>query len=849
MRADTNRPGPPARPPGNTCSAPAAAAALGPCRPFSRTAVACAVWMAVGAGASGVVAPRAALAQAPTQQPHAARQAYSIPAGLLAPALRSLASSANVLLTFTADQTDGKTTAGIDGHYTAQEALAALLVRSGLQAVQLDNGGYVLRAAPVAVESSRKGEESTLPELKVSARSLRDGVTEGMGSYTTDSTAAATGLTLSLRETPQSVTVITRERMDDAGINTLGEAIAQAPGIVFQPMGAPIGGYAPLYARGYQVNSFMLDGMPVSSAAISAGGGWQGLSNVDSAVYDSVTVVRGATGLLTGAGDPSATVALTRKRPTQEFQASVSQSLGTWQQRRTVGDVGGPLNQAGTLRGRLVGAYEAGHGWKEGYRYDKYVGYGVLEADLSSRTLATLALELSDDDARGAAPYTGYGLSDVDGNPTPFGRSDNSATDWSRYGSRRIGLTAALEHRLGDDWKARLAYHRNWLKDSQSFGLASGWPEADGTYGLHLRSYRRKNDVDSMQAKLDGRYELWGRKHEFVAGFNGSREDQRAPVWHMDFDSIVNVYTWNRQFPEPDWSSLYEWGWRDKVEQYGVYAATRLRATAQLSVLAGGRWTRWRSRSFDETGGVTDDRKEKGVFTPYLGLVYDLTPDFSAYASYTTIFNPQSYRDVDGRLLDPETGKNFEAGLKGEWFGGLLNASAAVFQVRKNNLAVPDDGNLTPTGDDAYRAEDDAEGRGWELEVAGEPIEGWRVQGGYTRMVTRDSSGARLNNDQPKRLFKLFTTWTPAGLSRLTVGGGVTWQSETWTDWVDASWRELYTQKSYAVVNLMARYAFSEQLMLTVNLNNVFDEAYRTDVSGHDYGAPRNVYATLRYRF
>jgi len=162
---------------------------------------------------------------------------------------------------------------------------------------------------------------------------------------------------------------------------------------------------------------------------------------------------------------------------------------------------------------------------------------------------------------------------------------------------------------------------------------------------------------------------------------------------------------------------------------------------------------------------------------------------------------------------------------------------------------VQDGNNVTPTGDDAYRAEDNTKGRGWELEVAGELMPGWRVQGGYTHVVTKDSSGVRLKVDQPKSQFKLYTSWTPASLNQLTLGGGVTWESETYADWVSESVRPLATQKSYAVVNLMARYAFSKQLGLTVNLNNVFDKAYRTDLSGHNYGAPRNIVATLKYKF
>ncbi len=771
----------------------------------------------------------------------AQQASFDIAAQPLATALDQFARQTGLQLVFSPALAQDRQAPAVQGTRDLRQALDELLRGSGL-AGRIEGG--TLTVAPLAKEPA----EAMLPAVKVTAQPERGGLTEGTGSYTARSTSAATGLDLSLRETPQSVTVITRARMDEGGINTLVEAIALAPGIVSNPTGTSVGGYTSMYVRGYPLNSYVLDGVPVHTWAI-AGYQWQGLSSLDSALYDSVTVIRGATGLMTGAGDPSATVALTRKRPTPEFQASVSQSFGTWQQRRSVGDVGGPLNAAGTLRGRLVGVYEAGHGWKEGYGYDKRVAYGVLEADLSPRTLATLALEFGSDRGRSGGGYTGYALSDVNGDPTPFGRSDNPAADWSFYRDRRVGLTAALEHRFNDDWQVKLAYNHNRVKDNQRFGLALDWPEPDGTLGLHLRSYRRENAVDSLSVKLGGRYDLLGRRHELVAGFNGAQADQKTPVFRSDFDSLVNVYTWNRQFPQPDWSTFDEPGGRDKVSQYGFYAATRLHVTEPLSVLTGARWTTWRSRSADAAGGVTDDRKENGVFTPYLGMVYDFTPNLSAYASYTTIFNPQSYRDVNGRLLDPEKGKNIEAGVKGEWLGGRLNASAAVFQVKKNDLAVLDDGSLTPTGEDAYRAEDRTRGRGWELEVAGEPARGWHVQGGYTRMLTHDSSGARLNNDQPKHLLKLFGTWTPAGLSRLTVGGGVTWQSEIYNDWVDPSWRDLYTQKRYAVLNLMANYAFSPQLMLTANFNNVFDKVYRTDASAHDYGPPRNLQATLQYKF
>ena len=104
--------------------------------------------------------------------------------------------------------------------------------------------------------------------------------------------------------------------------------------------------------------------------------------------------------------------------------------------------------------------------------------------------------------------------------------------------------------------------------------------------------------------------------------------------------------------------------------------------------------------------------EEKHVFTPYFGVTYTLSRNFSPYVSYTAIFNPQSAQDVRGRTLDPEQGSNIEAGIKGEWARGRLSASAALFEVKRDNLAVRDGANQAPDGTPAYRAEDDVTGRG-----------------------------------------------------------------------------------------------------------------------------------------
>ena len=786
-------------------------------------------------------------------------RSFNIAAGSLANALNDLAEQSGVQLIYAGAVVEGRSSPGLKGSVSTAQALSQLLAGSGITFRQTGANAYTLERAPQAADGAIslgpvrvEGDAGGTPIA--GAVSLVNGMvtTEGTRSYTTNGpVTAGTGLGLTLRETPQSVTIITRQRLDDQNLVTLGDALNQTPGVVFQPAGPAVGGRAPLYSRGYQIDSYQIDGLTVSSYSFSFGGGLEGSSSMDTAIYDSITVLRGAPGLLAGAGNPGATISLTRKRPTRDFQVSVSQSLGTWEQHRTVADVGGPLNEAGTIRARAVGAYDAGEGWQDRYDYEKYLAYGVIEADLGAASMLSLILDHGDEDGSGVGPYTGMDVLFTDGTRTPFGRSDNSMADWSRFEKKSSNATAMLDHQFGNDWKANLTFQHSVFESSLKFGNVAATPDPDGFTDLMARRYDVKNRSNVLQFKLDGRYSLFGREHDLVFGATGTwlNEKYLREYTSQAYDRVQTI-GWNGHYAEPDWESLLVPGSLYKTRQYGVWAATRLRPTDALAVIVGGRWSRWEMTGADlTTGDLFDDRKEAGVLTPYVGATFDVTANLSLYASYTTIFNPQFNRDVNGLLLDPEEGSNVEVGVKGEWFDGRLNASAAVFEVRKDNLAVLDGTNLTPTGDDAYRTADGTKGRGWEVEIAGEALPGLQVQGGYTFMKTKDADGLRLFADQPKHTFKLFTAWTPPSLERLTVGGGVTWQSSIYPDYMPPETWAAYRQKSYAVVSLMARYEASENIGLSVNLTNLFDEAYRTDPTQHAYGTPRSVMATVRARF
>ncbi|MFT3779849.1 MAG: TonB-dependent siderophore receptor [Ottowia sp.] len=823
-----------------------------------RTPVGVTVLLGLGLHAgSGLLPGSAAHAQSAGPAASAAARTFDIPAGPLGASLAAFARQSGLLLSFDPALTQGLTAPALGGSHAPLAALDRLLAGSGLEAVPTPSGGYLLRRrAEARAPTAEAATGATLAEVTVRDSALRDGITEGSGSFTTRSTSAATGMNLSLRETPQSVTVITRERMDEQGLKSLDTALSEVPGIYVSTTGTQVGGHLGIFARGYEITSYQVDDL-------TAGLGGYDVHSFDTAVYDSITAVRGATGLLTGSGNPGARVVLTRKRPTRDFQASLSQSLGRWSQRRTVGDVSGPLNQAGTLRGRFVAAYDEGQSWVDRYRANKSVAYGVLEADLTSKTLVSLALQHGRTSGRAAGWGNGFDLTFGDGSLVPASRSQNTLPDSSRYSTEHTMLTARIEHQFNDNWRGQLSYGHSLTDWFGRRGDLQVGANADASMTMDRIDWRtvKPYRVRDLAGKLEGQYELFGRRNDLVAGFRVMDSFDRSDGGGWTAPTVP-FSQWRGDLPlidpaGPGVSNMYMSDYSVRTEQAGLYAATRLRPADKLSVILGGRWSYWKTRteeypnssSYDPGNPVSDDRRQRGVFTPYAGVVYDLSGNLSAYASYTEIFNPQSAKDVTGKLLDPEQGRNFEWGLKGAWLDGRLNASVAMFEVRKDNLAVVDGSNQTPDGSQAYVAQDNTKGRGWELEVSGELARGWQAQAGYTRVVTRGSDGARLSTFIPIHMFKLFTSYRVPGVPGLTLGGGVVWQSKWFPDWKDESLWPIYTQKPYAVVNLIAAYAINRHWSLTVNLNNVFDKSYRTAYFKHVYGAPRNLYATLKYRF
>lgn len=799
-----------------------------------------------------VLAPAQAHAQA---QPHAqAVQRYDIPAGPLTATLNRFGAQAGILLSFSTAQTADRTSPGVQGDRTVDQALSALLAGTGLQALPREGGGFVVRLS-LAVGTPTGA--ATLAEVRVTAQAERSAVTEGTQSYAASESRAATGLSLSLRETPQSVSVITRQRMDDQGIVLQEDIARQTTGLSYAQYGPTGGDTNQFFARGFQIKNFQVDGVNRLFSDYPAI-----FQTSDMAMFDRVEVVRGASGLMSGAGTPGATINLVRKLPTAEFQGSARLTAGSWDFARAEVDLSSPLNASGSVRGRIVAVSQNRHS-KVDYEQDRSRSlYGVVEADLSLSTLATVGFSAQDYDAsgvgRGGRPFF-Y----TDGTRIDWSRSASSGARWASARRDYRSVFASLEHRMASDWRLKAIY----TLDRSSYDEIPGWTNeqpVDRTTGagagLWAAWWTGRPRQDTLDLTASGPFQLLGRQHQaaFGASVARTRNDSGShgrwafPGWD---NTIDNLFTWDGRTPvQPDNPVL---GRSAAVERSSsAYGSLQLRPTDRLSVIAGARITNWKRRDSytDFASGETSGSAmaENGKLTPFAGLVLDVGRDWSAYASYTDIFQAQSSLDIHGKKLDPLLGRSYELGLKGELLDKRLQVGAAVYRLLQDNVAQAITGSYAPNGEQAYRAVKGAETRGFEVEMTGEIRRHWNASVGFARNIARDAERNRLNPEIPRNTLKLFTTYRLPHIGHgLTVGGGARWQSGTWSDlsFLGLPNVSRVEQKSYAVADLMVQYAINPKLTVSANLYNVFDRKYQGVSTSSYYGEARNMRVAVSMKF
>ncbi len=692
--------------------------------------------------------------------------------------------------------------------------------------------------------------------------------------YSNADTKSATKMILSLRETPQAVSVITQQQLEDWQAVNINDVLKQATG-VFTSYGSSQD--RPTFiVRGGSVNLIQIDGVQQFP------GGRRPDVNGDSIAYERIEVIRGANGLLTGVGDPTATINLVRKRAThQELTGHAGVSAGRWDNQRVEADVATPLNSDGTLRARAAAAYYDRDSFIERYGQEKTSAYATIEGDVTDNTRLRAGVEYANTESRGA----------INSHAMPYYFSDGSRTHFSRG---QTGMTAKKsgwpleEHTyfVGLDQFWSNGWHLNAIATYNTIDMQGGQlffvypldylnPDGSAEFAYSANIGSSKDTQKTLDLSIQGPLDLFGRTHEMILGYNRF-ERSRVSYGNIANQSAIaldglNYFTWTGDVPRYPFRDTGRAS--DAVtEAGGFFAAARINVADPLKIILGARVSDWEAVTDQynpQTGEHTGSSGQfdvSGEVTPYAGVVWDLNSQWSLYASYTDAFQPQNYYDINDNLLDPAVGESREVGIKAELLDDKLNVSAAFFQTKMDNVAVDDksvpEDYLTPGNNNPYIAIEGNKITGYELEASGEIYDGWSITAGFVNVKSRTADGMPLNEDMPDRLLTLYTTYRLPILSeKLVLGAGINWQSAYQVNSVRPQGRdeagniivapEQRSQGSLALFSAMARYELSDAWSLSANINNLFDKEYYNSISSYDgsvaWGEPRSWKLSARY--
>lgn len=678
-----------------------------------------------------------------------------------------------------------------------------------------------------------------------------------------------------LKDVPNTLTLIDREQIEAQNLFTLEDALTATNGITVNGVGSEDPSFL---SRGFTINNYLVDGVPTMAFGFPA-------VVPDLFFYDRLEVLRGPAGLFSGSGNPAGSINLVRKRPLDMFRMQTVAGYGSYDNLRFELDVSTPVaDNAGLRVGAMV--QDQDQFFDTAHR-NRWGAFGVATVELGARTTLTFG---GDYDRFKPAIQSGLpgiigGADGSDGRLLDVSRSTYLGADWNRFRSESWSAFVELAHQLSDRWTLRATGLMAEVDRIDVYSYIGNQPITPENGVTSHIAYRGDNFQKSRAFDVNaiGSFSAFGQEQTLILGADYQSRSTQSYFTRLSNYARIDVYNPVSPaeppldpygplppFPGPAGPVTQVYGGTDSdVEQYGIYGQLRLSPVAGLTLVGGGRMTWWDTddvtllpQRLPETGYSVE-----GQFTPYAGLVWDVTDKLNLYASYADSFTPQSSARprADGGDIEPLIGAQYEAGSKLSLFSDRLLLSVAAYQITQSNRLFND-----PDLPDVVLQIGKVRSRGIEAEAAGEILPGWRINGGYTfnrNKYLEDSNpqfeGISFVPVIPEHSVKLFTNYAPVTgpLAGLSVGGGLTWFSSTYggnpavfnEDGTLRTRSSIVRQGSYAVLDLRAGYRLTDQLSLSVNVNNVLDRNYYARISstgrGNYYGSPRTVFATLRFTY
>jgi len=785
-------------------------------------------------------------------------------------ALIELAIQSGITISYDSATLSKLQSSGLNGHYSTEQAFALLLAPHHLEPVKIASGGYSIQAkvdtapqdaqvvqlAPIHSQaahlsnknlvSSSKNElgVSQLPTISMVAASDKKLVNVGKSAQ-------------NLKEVPQSVTVISRERMDQQGLKTLDDVMLQTTGVTREQLWLN-NNYS---SRGLKIENIRYDGGGVSDI--------QDRNNsTDMAQYDAVELLRGADGLF-GAGEAGGVINLSHKRPQVETAYQAALSAGSWNNYRAELDVTGALNSNQTIQGRAVAVLQDQDFFYKPTHNRREMLYGALNFDLTPQTRLFTGASYQKDktDAFNASLPRWQ-----DGADIGFSRSTTMGAPWSWMERENIAVFANLEHDLNDQWKTRLNLRYNMGDDGIN---GAEMEDAVNYQTLESTWWRYQDDTEfkefTADANLQGSFDWLGQQHELIIGLDSKYNTK-------DYKQNWTSYGKGNPFnpaPPPEWDyppNSWTTNSTNKSDTAAGYGSLKLKPTDKLAVILGGRYAfKDEIEIQNHNTGNKNIYKEDKKFTPYYGLTYDLLANTTIYGSFAEIYTPQGkYLETQtGPSLMPVEGSNLEFGIKTELTPKLL-ASLAYFKIKKDNEAVSLGWQSIANSNSwcCYVAAGSKRSEGFDVELNGLITDSWNISFGYTFNENEDrrENDAQFSTLTPKHLLKIWTDYKFSEfLEGLSIGGGVNAQSKSFQSGRVPTYDPVtnqygnpmidyqFAQEAYAVWSLRTAYEINPNLNISLNANNIFDKKYYSTIGtsgyGNFYGEPRSFLLTLKAKY
>ncbi|PSB07476.1 TonB-dependent siderophore receptor [Pleurocapsa sp. CCALA 161] len=630
--------------------------------------------------------------------------------------------------------------------------------------------------------------------------------------YVVPDATTATRTDTPLKDIPQSIQVVPQQVIEDQQANSLEDALRNVSGV---STGDSFGDSTERFViRGFAQDTTLVNGF-------RQGAFRQGFPSLDR--LERIEVLKGPASILYGNLEPGGVVNLVTKKPLSEPFAETSIELGSFGLFQSSFDFSDAIDSGQKLLYRFNTSVEAGGNFRD---FEQDTTRLSLAPSISWQIGKNTDLLIDFNYTTQASPFDrgivaiGDNVADI-----PFDRIFQQPDD--EYELEQFNASYQLEHRFNDKWKLRNSFSLV-SSDTSNFTLDSIFIDDSG---ILEREFRRNEDISenySLQTNVVGEFKTGKVEHQLLAGLDYDRSTGVGRQGRLPDDPVflIDIFTQEADpVPdiEPEDLTSFVRDENVRADLIGIYLQDQISVGKQFKFLAGGRLDIYDQESIDFTEDLTSEQSQE-KFSPRVGLVYQPVEPISFYASYSTSFNPDPFNSttVDGEVLEPSTGTQYELGVKGEFLDGNLTTTLAFYQIERDNFATTD-----PDNPDFSIAAGEVRSRGIELDVAGEILPGWNVIAAYAYTdaeITEDndfSVGNRLEN-VPENSASLWTTYQiqQGSLQGFGLGAGVFFVGDRQGD-LDNT----FTLPSYVRTDAALFYRQNDW-QANLNFQNLFDVDY-----------------------